>query len=73
LPKDKQIEQENYTIMKTPQEFIDDLKEYFLEKGKGFTVSQRDSYFDTIKAYLQKKNLVVVSKVEYQRLQTNEE
>ena len=55
--------------MKTPQEFIDDLKEYFLEKGKGFTVSQRDSYFDTIKAYLQKKNLVVVSKVEYQRLQ----
>lgn len=55
--------------MKSPQEFIDDLKEHFWNK-KPFLLEyrQRDSVFDTIKAYLQKKNLVVVSKVEYDKL-----
>lgn len=51
-----------------PQEFIDELKERFFEKGVWMTQSQRDSHFDTIKAFLQKKNLIVVSKVEYEKL-----
>ena len=51
-----------------PQEFVDKLKERFSEKGVGMIQSQRDSYFDTIKAFLQKKNLIVVSKVEYESL-----
>lgn len=53
-----------------PQKFIENLKEHFWNKNKThcFSPSQKDSMFDTIKAYLQKKNLVVVSKVEYEAL-----
>jgi hypothetical protein len=51
-----------------PQEFVDKLKERFSEKGVGMIPSQRHHYFDTIKAFLQKKNLIVVSKVEYESL-----
>lgn len=54
----------------TPQEFTNELKEYFWNKNKllQFNSSQIDSMFDTIRAFLQKKNLVVVSKVEYEAL-----
>ena len=54
----------------TPQEFVDELKERFYHTNKlvRFTLSERSVIFDTIKAFLQKKNLVVVSKVEYDRL-----
>jgi len=51
-----------------PQEFVEKLKERFFEKRVWMAQSQRDSYFDTIKAFLQKKNLIVVSKVEYEKL-----
>jgi LytS/YehU family sensor histidine kinase len=50
-------------IMKlNPEEFINELKELF-ELKKPFLLEhkQRDSVFGTIKAYLQKKNLVVIS------------
>ncbi len=52
----------------TPQQFIDELKERFLNKGVWMTGREIDSFFDTIKAFLQKKNLVVVSKIEYEFL-----
>lgn len=54
----------------TPQQFIDELKERFFEKNLWMTMTgrQSDSFFDTIKAFLQKKNLVVVSRVEYESL-----
>ena len=54
----------------TPQEFVDELKERFYHTNKlvRFTLSERSVIFDTIKAFLQKRNLVVVSKVEYDRL-----
>lgn len=54
----------------TSQEFTNELKEYFWNKNKllQFNSSQIDSMFDTIRAFLQKKNLVVVSKVEYEAL-----
>ena len=53
-----------------PQQFIDKLKEHFFQKNAWawMTGRQSDSFFDTIKAFLQKKNLVVVSKVEYESL-----
>jgi hypothetical protein len=55
-----------------PQEFTDELKEVFWNKNKllGLDHPQKDSIFDTIKSFLQKKNLVVVSKVEYEALLT---
>jgi hypothetical protein len=55
-----------------PQEFVDELKEVFWNKNKlrGLNHPQINSIFDTIKAFLQKKNLVVISKVEYQALLT---
>jgi hypothetical protein len=54
----------------TPQEFIENLKDHFWNKNKTlhFAQSQTNSMFDTIKSYLLKKNLVVVSKVEYESL-----
>ena len=53
-----------------PQKFVDELKEVFWRKNKllQFNSRQQDSIFDTIKAFLQKKNLVIVSKVEYDDL-----
>jgi hypothetical protein len=53
-----------------PQEFIEELKHVFYHKNKlmQFDKSQQDIMFDTIKAFLQKKQLVVVSRVEYDRL-----
>ena len=56
--------------MKTPEEFVKELKEHFWNKNKSFLLNRREteSLLDTIKAYLQKKNLVIVSKVEYERL-----
>jgi len=55
-----------------PQEFTDELKEVFWNKNKllGLNPPRIDSIFDTIKSFLQKKNLVVVSKVEYEALLT---
>jgi len=52
----------------TPQQFIDELKERFLTKGVWMTGREIDSFFDIIKAFLQKKNLIVVSKIEYESL-----
>lgn len=52
----------------TPQEFINELKERFLTKGVWMKGRETNSFFDTIKAFLQKKNLIVVSKVEYESL-----
>lgn len=54
----------------TPVEFVKELKEVFYQKNKllHFSPSQQNMIFDTIKAFLQKKNLVVVCKVEYDRL-----
>lgn len=52
----------------TPQQFIDQLKERFFQKNAWMTGRQSDSFFDTIKAFLQKKNLVVISRVEYESL-----
>ena len=51
-----------------PQEFVDELKEVFWNKNKftQFTSRQQNSIFDTIKAFLLKKNLIIVSKVEYE-------
>lgn len=51
-----------------PQEFVDQLKEVFWNKNKllQFNPRQQDSIFDTIKAFLQKKNLIIVSRVEYE-------
>jgi hypothetical protein len=59
----------------TPQQFIEELKETFYHKNKllRFSLSQQNTIFDTIKAFLQKKNLVVVSKVEYEKLLEFEE
>jgi peptidase E len=55
--------------MKTPKEFIEELKERFRDK-KPFLLhtDQQNSVFDTILAYLQKKQLVVISRVEYETL-----
>lgn len=52
--------------MKTPKEFTQDLKELFRDK-KPFLLStdKTNSVFDTIQAYLQKKQLVIVGRVEY--------
>lgn len=57
-------------MTRNPEEFVNELKELFAWK-KPFLLDykQRDSVFDTIKAYLQKKNLIVISKVEYDNLQ----
>ena len=54
----------------TPHEFVAELKETFYHKNKllRFSLSQQNTIFDTIKAFLQKKNLVLVSKVEYEKL-----
>jgi hypothetical protein len=54
----------------TPQEFVTELKERFYHTNKllQFSLKQQDVILDTIKAFLLKKNLVVVSKVEYDRL-----
>jgi len=52
----------------TPQEFINELKERFSTKGVWMTGRETNSFFETIKAFLQKKNLIVVSKVEYESL-----
>ena len=53
-----------------PQEFTDELKEVFWNKNKliSFNSQQIQSMFDTIKAFLQKKNLVVIPKIEYEAL-----
>lgn len=53
-----------------PEEFINELKEVFWNKNKlmNFTLSQQNSMFDTIKSFLQKKNLIVVSKAEHENL-----
>lgn len=53
-----------------PQEFVNELKEVFWNKNKllQFNSRQQDSIFDTIRAFLQKKNLIIVSKVEYDKL-----
>lgn len=55
--------------MKTPKEFTEELKELFANK-KPFLLSrsQENSVFDTILAHLQKKQLVVVSRVEWEKL-----
>jgi hypothetical protein len=59
----------------TPQEFIEELKHVFYHKNKlmQFDKSQQDIMFDTIKAFLQKKQLVVVSRVEHERLLEDKE
>jgi hypothetical protein len=53
-----------------PAEFIEELKHVFYHKNKlmQFDKRQQDIMFDTIKAFLQKKQLIVVSRVEYERL-----
>ena len=55
--------------MKTPKEFVQDLKNLFADKKPFLLCSkQRDSVFDTIQAHLQKKNLIVISRAEYDAL-----
>lgn len=51
-------------------EFIRELKEKFQNKGIYFkpAFALENSIFDTIKAYLLKKNLVIISKSELDKL-----
>lgn len=59
--------------MQTPQEFASTLREMFFDKKPFFlNTQQTDCVFDTIKAYLQKKQLVVVSRVEYEKFLANQ-
>lgn len=53
-------------------EFIRELKEKFFRKGTWFKCGSviEQSVLETIKALLLKKNLIIVSKVEWDRLNT---
>ena len=53
-------------------EFINQLKEKFYNKNTWFKSGHalQDSVYDTIKSFLLKKNLVIISKAEYDQLKT---
>ena len=54
-------------------QFIEELKEKFYNKHTWYNKSGhalQDSVLSTIKAFLQKKNLIIVSKAEWDRLNT---
>ena len=59
--------------MQNAVQFTETLKNLFFEK-KPFLldIRQRDSVFDTIRAFLKKKQLVVICRVEYERLINNQ-
>lgn len=55
----------------TNDEFIEQLKERFYNKNTWFKPSYalQDAVLDTIKSFLQKKNLVIISKAELSKLE----